>query len=159
MNQKNLSRWLKCIITVTGLCGATIYGVIIPLYGEHLKTLYPELSNCFIPWLIFLWISGIPCFTVLVLSWKIAGSIEKDRAFSNRNARLLKWISLLSAGDSCFFFIGNVVLFLLSMSHPAVLLALFAVIFAGVAFAVTAAVLSHLVKKAAILQEQSDLTI
>ena len=45
------------------------------------------------------------------------------------------------------------------MSHPAALLASLAVVFAGVAVAVGAAVLSHLAQKAAALQEQSDLTI
>ncbi len=159
MNQKNLAGWLKCILIITGLCGLIIYAAVIPIYGEYLKTLYPEFSNRFLPWLIFLWISGIPCFTVLVLSWKIAANIGKDQSFSNQNARFLKWISILSAADSCFFFIGNVLLLLLNMSHPGVLLASLAVVFVGVAFSVTSAVLSHLVEKAAVLQEQSDLTI
>ena len=45
------------------------------------------------------------------------------------------------------------------MNHPGVILMLLLVVFAGVAVAVAAAALSHLVKKAAVLQEESDLTI
>ena len=45
------------------------------------------------------------------------------------------------------------------MSHPGVVLASFVVVFVGVAVAVASAALSHLVKKAAALQEQSDWTI
>ena len=45
------------------------------------------------------------------------------------------------------------------MSHPSVAIASLAVVFVGVAVAVGSALLSHLVKKAAALQEQSDLTI
>ena len=45
------------------------------------------------------------------------------------------------------------------MSHPGVALFSLIVVFAGVAVAVAAAALSYLVKKAAVLQEQSDLTI
>ena len=45
------------------------------------------------------------------------------------------------------------------MSHPGVAIASLAVVFVGVAVAVGAAALSHLVGKAALLQEQSDLTI
>lgn len=45
------------------------------------------------------------------------------------------------------------------MSHPGVALFSLLVVFAGVAVAVASAVLSHLVQKAAVLQEQSDFTI
>ena len=65
----------------------------------------------------------------------------------------------MSAADAGFVFIGNVLLLLLNMSHPGVLIASLIAVFIGVAVAVVAAVLSHLVKKAAVLQEQSDLTI
>jgi hypothetical protein len=45
------------------------------------------------------------------------------------------------------------------MSHPGVTLLSLLIVFAGIAIAVAAAALSHLVHKAAALQEQSDLTI
>ena len=64
-----------------------------------------------------------------------------------------------SAADAAFFFVGNVLLFLLNMSHPSVALLSLGVVFVGIAVAVVAAVLSHLVQKAAVLQEQSDWTI
>ena len=62
--------------------------------------------------------------------------------------------------DSGYFFIANMtLLFLLNMSHPSVMLASLVVDFAGVAVAVVAAVLSHLVQKATELQQQQELTI
>jgi len=61
--------------------------------------------------------------------------------------------------DAGFFFVGNIILFLLSMSHPGVVIASLVIVFVGIAVAVAAAALSHLVKKAAVLQEQSDWTI
>ena len=69
------------------------------------------------------------------------------------------WISWLAAGDSIFFFAGNILLLFLSMSHPGVTLLLMIVVFAGVSVTIAAAVLSHLIGRAAALQEQSDLTI
>ncbi len=159
MEQKNLSKWLKCILLGCGICGVLIYAAVLPMMGTSLRTAYPEFSDRFWPWLIFLWITGIPCFTVLVLTWRIATNIGHDRSFSTSNAMLLKWISILAAADSCFFFVGNAVMLLLNMSHPGVVLASFAVVFAGIAIAVLSAVLSHLVQKAAVLQEQSDWTI
>ena len=159
MNQIKLARWLKCILAVACLCALVLYAGVIPAEGLRLQAAYPEFSNRFFPWLIFLWISGIPCFAVLVLGWKIASSIGRDRSFSQQNARLLQWISRLAAGDAVFFFLGNVLLLLLDMSHPGVVLAALVIVFVGVAVAVAAAVLSYLVQKAAALQEQSDLTI
>ena len=159
MEQKTLSKWLKGILIGVAVCGLVIYALVIPVYGMDLKTQYPEFSNRFWPWMIFLWISGVPCYAVLVFAWRIAANIGKDQSFSVGNAKLLKWISGLSAADAGFFFSGNIVLLLFDMSHPSVVLASLFVTFAGVAIAVTSAVLSHLVKKAADLQEQSDWTI
>ena len=75
------------------------------------------------------------------------------------NARALRAIAFLAAGDAAFFFLGNVVFLFLNMSHPGVVLASLLGVFAGVAVAIAAAALSHLVRKAAELQEQSDFTI
>ena len=159
MEQKTLSKWLKCIIVGVGICCLIIYAVVFPLYGTNLLNIYPEFSNRYWPWLIFIWCSGIPCFTVLVLSWKIATNIGNDKSFSMANAKLFKWISGLAAGDSCFFFVGNLLMLFLNMSHPSVVLLSLIVVFVGVAIAVASAALSHLVMKAAKLQEESDLTI
>lgn len=159
MEQKALSKWLKCILIGVGICGLFIYALVIPIFGIELRTAYPEFSNRFWPWLIFIWVSGIPCFMVLAFSWEIAANIGRNLSFSEQNAKLLKWISGLSATDAGFFFAGNIILLLLNMSHPGVAIASFVIVFACVAVAVVSAVLSHLVKKAAALQEQSNWTI
>ena len=159
MEQKGLATWLKIILVGVGICGLVVYFVVFPSYGESLVSDYPEFSNRFWPWLIFLWISGIPCYAVLVFGWKIAANIGRDQSFSNANAKYLKWIAWLAAGDGVFFFVGNMVLLFTNMSHPGIALFSLLVVFAGVAVAVASAVLSHLVQRAAVLQEQSDLTI
>ena len=159
MEQKTLSRWLKVILVGVGLCGLVVYGAVLPLYGQSLVGQNPDMANRYWPWLIFLWATGVPCYAALVIGWRIAVNIGKDRSFSEDNARHLKRIAFLAAGDSVFFFVGNVVLLFANMSHPGVVLASLLVVFAGVAVTVAAAALSHLVLKAAMLQEQSDLTI
>lgn len=159
MEQKKLSKWLKCILVGVAICGIIIYAIVFPVYGASLQNSYPEFSNRFWPWMIFLWISGIPCFATLIFAWKIATNIGLDQSFSNENAKLFHWISVFAATDAAFFFIGNVLMFILNMSHPSVALASFGVVFVGVSVSVGSAVLSYLVKKAADLQEQSDYTI
>jgi hypothetical protein len=159
MEQKTLSRWLKVILVGVGLCGLVVYGAVLPLDGQSLVGQNPDMANRYWPWLIFLWATGVPCYAALVIGWRIAVNIGKDRSFSEDNARHLKRIALLAAGDAVFFFIGNIVLLFANMSHPGVVLGSLLVVFAGVAVSVAAAALSHLVLKAALLQEQSDLTI
>lgn len=159
LEQKVLSKWLKIIIIGVGVCGLVIYAFVIPYLGTELKTWYPEFSHRFWPWLIFIWATGVPCYVVLIFGWKIASNIGRDKSFSQENAKFLKWISGLGAADTGLFFVGNVAFLFLNMSHPSVVLASFFIVFAGVAVSVASAVLSHLVKKAADLQEQSDLTI
>ena len=48
---------------------------------------------------------------------------------------------------------------LFNMSHPSIVIMSFFIVFVGIVISIASAVLSHLVKKAAILQEQSDWTI
>ncbi len=159
MKQGTLSNWLKLIIVGVGICGIIIYAFVFPMMAQAMADKYPEFSNCQWPWLILIWVTAIPCYVVLALAWKIAVNIGTDRSFSIENAKLLKWISVLAALDTAVFFAGNIIYLLLSMNHPSIVLLSLLIEFFGIAISVAAAALSHLVMKAAELQEQSDLTI
>ena len=100
--------------------------------------MYPEFADCYIPWLIFLILSGIPCYAALVISWKIAANIGKDKSFSLANAKLLKGISVLAASDSAFVFLGNTLFLLLNMNHPSIILTSLFIVFLGIAISVAA---------------------
>ena len=159
MEQNTLSKWLKVILLGVALCGLIVYFIVIPVCGTTIVNDYPEFAYCFWPWMVFLWLTGIPCYIALYFGWKIASNIGLDQSFTDDNATLLKWISWLAAGDAGYFFIGNIVLLLMNMNHPGIILLSLLVVFAGVAISVAAAALSHLVQKAALLQEENDLTI
>lgn len=159
MSQKSLSKWLKGIIAGMAVCAAIIYLYLIPIWGRDLVEANPEFSNCYIPWLAVLLISSIPCYWGLYFGWRIATEIGKDNSFSKENASYLKNISMLAALDSVYFFIANLVLMVLGMNHPSIFLLSLFVVFAGIAVTVAAAALSHLVKKAADMKEENELTI
>lgn len=159
MKQKNLANWLKLIIVGIAVCGLIVYAGIFPMYGRTLADTYKDYSHAYVPWLVFIYITAIPCYTVLVFCWQIASNIGADRSFSQANAKLLKRISFLAAADSLIFFAGNIIYLLLDMNHPSIVLLSLIIVFVGIAISVAAAALSHLVNKAAELQEQSDLTI
>ena len=159
MEQKTLARWLKGVLFGVGLCAALVYFWILPAYGASLVESNPEFSGRFWPWLVFLWATAIPVAIILVLGWRVAGNIGKDRSFSPENARHLRGIASCAIFDGLFFFAGNAVLLLTDNSHPGIALFSLLIVFACFALGVAAAALSHLVRKAAVLQEQSDLTI
>ena len=91
---------------------------------------------------------------------KVGKASERTRYFeiaSGDGADVMA--SCRRAGDAAFFFVGNVVFLFLNMNHPGIVLLSLVPVFAGACIAIAAAALSHLVRKAAALQEQSDLTI
>lgn len=159
MSQKSLSKWMKVILFMFGICGIALFGVAVPVIGLDLKNANPEFAYAFIPWLVFILITAIPCYAVLVLGWKIASNIGNDKSFSEENANRLKYVSILALVTSIYYFAGNVVFLLINMNHPGILIASVFITFVGIAISAASAILSYLVKKAAKLQEQSDWTI
>ena len=160
MRQKSLSNWLKFIVVGVGICGLVIYLMVVPMLGQTIAASEDGFyDRLYWPWLLLIWVTALPCYAALAFGWIIAVNIGRDRSFSVENARLLKWISGLAAGDAAFFFVGNILYLLLGWSHPGITLLCLIVVFVGVAISVAAAALSHLVMKAALLQEQSDLTV
>lgn len=159
MEQRTLVQWLKILVIFAAVCGVGICVGALPPMGRSFVDKYPELSYCYWPWLLFLWVLAVPCFMALVLAWKVFTNIEKDNSFCMENAEYLKKFSYLAAWDSAVLFVGNAVYLLLGMNHPSLFLTCILVMFAGIAIAVASACLSHLIRKAALLQEESDLTI
>lgn len=159
MSQKALANWLQTLIILAALCGAVLYGIVFPSVGERTVEKFPELAGWFWPWLLFLWGSAIPCYLVLWHGWRLMGTVRRDESFTRENAGRLGNISILAAVDSGYLFAGNLIFLLFSMNHPSVFIVLLLISLGGVSIAVAAALLSHLVYKAALLREEADLTI
>ena len=149
MEQKSLSNWLKFIII----------GIGVSIIAALAIVFIAVIEKNFLQWGIYMGVSSVPCYIVLALGWQIAANIGKDKSFCEENANKLKYISLLAAGDSAWFFVVSIAFLLLKISRPEITISSMLIVFIGVAISVVAAALSHLVKKAADLQEQSDLTI
>lgn len=158
MNQKSLSNWLKVMILGVGICGILICALVLPVLTAELLPLLNDTRICLV-WLILLWLTSVPCFIALIFSWRIVSNIGKDQSFTQENAILLKKISILAIGDVLFLFVWNMALFFLNANPPSSLLACLFIDFLGIVVAVIFAALSHLVFKAADLQDQCELTI
>lgn len=161
MSSKTFSTLLKIVIIGVALCAVFVYAVIVPDLGLPLAEAGEgEFAYLYTPWLVVIEITALPILAALVLAWIIAVNIGRDKSFCMQNARLLAVIAVLALADVVYFFIAVTVLTLVyKVTHPSVVIFTLIVCFAGVAIAVAAAALSHYARKAAALQEQSDLTI
>lgn len=159
MEIKKPSKLLKIILIGLFLLGFIFYIFIIPMIGKTIVEANPEFSSWYLPWLIFLSLTGIPVFIRLFYSARISKNISNDLTFIEENAKYLKYVSRLALADSIFFFLGNIAMLLLNMNHPSVLILSFWVSFLGLSLYVIFSILSYFVSKSADLKSENDLTI
>lgn len=154
MKQKELSRWLQAIVIVCWILCAVMGVYVMPRVFALTADVPPT------PWrLAAFWVALIPVIAALWQGWLIFGEIGRDNSFCLKNARRLKIISFLAAGDTILAVIYSIVLAVLNALHPMQLIVHLAIVFVGIAVTIAAAALSHLTHKAAILQDENELTI
>lgn len=159
MKSTSIERCIKGIIIGFAICGVLVYALILPAFGNSLRIQYPEFAHWYHPWLVFLWITVIPCYLVLISAWKVAGNIGDGHSFSYENGISFKRISLYACADSIFFFAGNILFWLMGINHPGIVVLSLLIVFFGLSISLASKALSQLVDEAAGLQEECDLTI
>lgn len=159
MKTTSIEKYLKLIIVGLAICGVLVYALILPAVGDSLRMQYPEFSHWYYPWLIFLWITVIPCYLTLISAWKVAVNIGDGRSFSYDNGKHFQQICKYAFVDSIFFLAGNILFWLLGINHPGILILSLMIVFFGLSISLASKALSQLVDNAAELQEESDLTI
>ena len=160
MTQKTFSNLLKAAILLAALCCAFVYAAYVPAIAEEVRGYAASLSSLYLPALIFVELTALPILIALVLAWMIASEIGRDNSFSMGNARRMQAISYLALGDVVYFLIGIAVFWFgfNAKSGPELILVML-VGSAGIIISVCAAALSHLIRKAAALREENDLTV
>ena len=159
MKQKELSRWLRAIVVVCWVLCAVMGFLVAPWVFRQIAEADPARAWLTWPRLIVFWVALIPVVAALGLGWRIFAEIGRDNSFCLENARRLKIISYLAAGDTLLTLVYSVVLLPMNALYPAQMLLHLAIMFVGVAVAVAAAALSHLTRKAAVIQDENELTI
>ena len=158
MTSKNLSNLMKVIIIIFGICGIVLYGITV-FKGFDFINGYPLNTTKNLPWMIFLLITGIPCYVDLYQGWRIADTISTDGAFCKDNSRRLKVIGILALITSVYHFIGDTTFLLLGTINTPLYLCEILIFVIGIAIAITSFVLSYLTSKATTIKEENDLTI
>ena len=163
MKPKNFSIMMKAVIIMIAVFGTLFYFLFVPMMAKEMQSFYINdmayYTKLYYAWTVLIWLTSVPCYAVLVLVWKMANSVKNDTQFSHKNSGRLSKIALLALIDGAFFFVMNIIYLLANLNHPGVLVASFLVFLVSIAFSAAAKVLAGMVEKAAVLQEENDLTI
>lgn len=156
MSNSKISKSLKTIILLMGLLGAGAYAVVLPWALDTFVEQYPEFSYYFVPWLIFVLLTAVPLYAILVFGWSVSTEIGRDNSFTEKNAKNLNNCAYCLAGDAVFFLLGNIIFWLLNLNHPGVVAA--ACVFCSFVIMIACAVrlLAHLIKKASAIREENE---
>ena len=157
MKQQALSVWLKTMIIMALIMVMMVYFWLAKVVVDEIETGAPG-PDLLDGWCILLLGTIVPVLAAAVYAWLIARNIGRDRSFTAENASYLKMIALLAAVYAGIFVIGLGVNITLGMPGLFGLLCVFAVIIA-VSVSAAAAGLSHLTQKAALMQQENELTI
>lgn len=157
MKRVGLVRTLKGVVVFLAAMGALFYALVFP-------QVIREMGEVDFPWLVApatvaVSLSAIPIGAALVLFWRICTEIGRDNSSSYCNARYLTGIGVCALVDCGYCVVGTVTIFVITGGHPGVLLLSMAAVMGGLAIALAAFLLSHLVLKAAELKAENDLTV
>ena len=157
MKRVGLVRTLKGTIIFLAVMVAFCYIEIFPQRVVEMGRQNANASWLVTPGIIAISISAIPIAIALVLFWQICTEIGRDNSFCHKNAGRLTGIGFCALIDTGYCAVGTVTLEIL-VGSPIWVLGLM-VCTVGLAIALAAFLLSHLVLKAADLKSENDLTI
>ena len=156
MGRVGLVRTLKGVIIFLAVMAAVCYLVMFPQRVQEAGGMY-DMEWIVTPGIAAVSLSAIPVAIALALFWRICTEIGRDNSFCRRNARWLSGIGFCALLDTGYCAVGTVTIELL-VGSPIWILGM-GVCMVGLAIALAAFLLSHLVLKAAELKDENDLTI
>ena len=156
---KHPERGMKLAALAAALIGLLAAFVFLPMLASALLEEFPAYQKWYWPCLIYGWVVLLPGFVGLWEFWKICMEIGRDNSFSQKNARALFRICLLALTMAALLAVGVAALCLLGMGLPALLIAMLGFAAACALVALLANALAQLVRRAAAIKSENDLTI
>lgn len=156
---KHPERGMKLAAVAAAALGLLAAFVLLPALASAMLEEYPAYQKWYWPGLVYCWIVLLPGFAGLWEFWKVCVQIGRDNSFSQENARSLFRICLLALTMAALLVAGVATLCLLGMGLPALLIAMLGFGAACALVALLANALSQLVRRAAAIKSENDLTI
>lgn len=157
MEHEKLARLLKLAGGIALLGGCLMMFVYAPIRGSQLKQVYPGAAHLYWPGLILFWVFGGLLLAALIQYWKICENIGDDRSFCPENAARMKTISVLLLAAAALCAVPTVLFLMYGITAAWAEFAVFGM--ASLAMGMLAYALHRLLKSAADLQAENDLTV
>ena len=157
MKRLGLVRTLKGTILFLAVMAAVCYIGIFPGTIREMGAQNAGTAWLVTPGIIAVSISAAPIAIALVLFWQICTEIGRDNSFCHKNASRLTGIGFCALVDTGYCAVGTVTLEIM-VGSPIWVTGMM-VCTVGLAIALAAFLLSHLVWKAADMKAENDLTI
>jgi len=159
MSQKTIAKMLKIFCMVVVVVGAFFFLIYAPLMVDELAIMYPEAAYLKWPGMVGIWVIAVLCYVVLGNFWMICVRIGEDNSFCNENADCMKRMGLLSFVVAVLLTGAMVFLGCLGFLGIAyfIVYSLLMCVVCGVG--VLCLALAALIRRAAQMKEENDLTI
>ncbi len=159
MEQKKIANILKVFCVGVAVVGALFFFGYAPALISELARMNTQADYLKIPMLVGVWTSGVLCYCALGFFWTICARIGKDNSFCMENAKAMRAIGMLAFVAAGLMVAAVIFAACVKLINLAVLaIAFFAICVAG-GIGIVCLALSALIKRAAMLKEENDLTI
>lgn len=159
MSQKSIAKILKLFCIFVAVVGAFFFFLYAPLLVDDLAFMYPEAAYLKLPGLIGIWVVAVLCYAVLCNFWMICVRIGEDNSFCSENADGMKRMGLLSFAVAVLLTGAMVFLGCIGFLGIAYFVVYFLLMCVVCGVGVLCLTLSALIRRAAQLKEENDLTI
>lgn len=158
MNEKLLSALTRFAIVLIGICGVLtcLFWIPISMGKGTLHNIPWETAEFWVQY-VFHWLVSLPCFVLLMIAWRVTSNMNKGKLFLAKNASYVNYATIILTADIVAFLIGNVIFAILGWSSWLILYVLVAV--TGLVISIFMYILSKYLMRAAVLQEECDLTV
>ncbi len=159
MEHRRVSRLLIFAGAIAALGGGYLFFVDAPLSGLRYRAALPEWAYLFIPALAFLWLIGLIYSAAMGYYFRICLRIGQDRSFCPENALGLSRIAGLLIGAAALWLLGIPAGLLLGLGLRVWSAAFLLAGCASAAMGMLALGLARLLRRAAEMKEENDLTV
>jgi hypothetical protein len=156
--QTHIARLLKGFTVLAALLCAFVFFFYLPLLGQDLAQAL-DAQALYLPCLIFAEVIALLVFLALWQFWKLCRCIGSNRSFSMESAAAVTAISRLALAAGVLFVGLVIALISTGILNAAWFIVLFFCVCAALGISLLCWCLSQLIRNAAELKEQTDLTI
>lgn len=159
MEQKKIANILKVFSVGVGLVGALFFFGYVPILIGEMAVAYPEAAGLKWPGMIGVWMIALLCYIALGDFWTICTRIGEDNSFCRENVNSMKRISVLAFLTAVLIIGATIFLGCLKLLTMAYFFKCFFVVCIAFGVGVICLALSALIRRAAQIKEENDLTI